>query len=108
VVTSHPLILEGDGLTPAVAAEQMYADAEARGHVRAVFLHEEDEELLFQAMLGRGRGFQQRSYPEQRKQVQASRLYGQWLREESERYRIPALPAQPRETLMQRVLASAR
>lgn len=106
VVTSHPLILEGDGLTPAVAAERVYADAETRGHVRAVFLYEEDEAVVFRSLLGRGRAFQYRSHVEQRRQVQASRLYAQLLRAESERHGIPTLPSRPRETLVQRVLAS--
>ncbi len=104
VLTPHPLILEGDGLTPAVAAAHMYADAETRGHVRAVFLCEDDEEVLLGSMLARGRGFRERNEAEQRTQGRASRLYGQWLRAECERHRIPVLPARPRETILGRVL----
>ena len=39
----------------------MYMDGEARGQMRAVVLYEDDEEVLLQSMLPRGRGFRERS-----------------------------------------------
>jgi 2-phosphoglycerate kinase len=72
VLTPHPLILEGDGLTPAMAAAR------------------------------------ERSNAEQRAEARASHLYGQWLRAECDRHRIPALPSRPRETILDRVTADLR
>jgi hypothetical protein len=70
------------------------------------FVCEDDEQVLWQAMLGHGRGFQQRGRAEQRNQVRASRLYGQWLRSQAEHAQLPVLAARPRETLVERILLS--
>ena len=39
----------------------MYMDGEARGRMRAGVLYEDEEEVLLQSMLPRGRGFRERS-----------------------------------------------
>ncbi len=106
VLTPHPLVLEGDVLLPAMAQHQVDVDPETRGHVRAVFLHEENEAILLTGMRGRGRGFERYSATEQANQVRAAQLYGQWLRHEAERRGLPSLAARPYETLVERILAS--
>jgi len=106
VLTPHPLILEGDGLVPAMAQHHIQVDPETRGHVRAVFLHEKNETILLTGMRARGRGFQRYSASEQGNQVRAARLYGEWLRREAEQYGLPTLPARPYETLVERILSN--
>lgn len=57
VATNKPIVLEGDGITPALAAK------EQGDSVRAVFLVEPDEEALYRNMLARGRGLAAESTP---------------------------------------------
>ena len=99
--TCTPLVLEGDFILPALAAQPAFAGIPNGGQVRAVFLYEPDEAQLI-------RNFLQRE-PERGQQVgraQVSWLYGQWLKQEAERHKLVALPARPWDSLFDRVLAA--
>ena len=88
-----PIVLEGDYLLPDTVA--------AHPRVRAVFLHEEDEDRLVANFAARE--------PEggvQAKRARVSWLFGEWLREACRRLDVPALPARPWETVLGRVLAA--
>jgi 2-phosphoglycerate kinase len=106
VIANHlesnaPVVLEGDFIHPALAAQATFAGAHAEGQVRAVFLYEADERQLVENFL--------RREPEQGPQTTRARvswLYGQWLKQEAERYGLPALPARPWNTLFDRILAA--
>jgi 2-phosphoglycerate kinase len=112
VVVAHhaliriPVILEGDGLLPSMAAQRAFAGDPVGDQVRAVFLHEADEDAILAAMRERGRGINRYTPEEQRTQARTSWLYGQWLRAEAERYGQPVVPARPYETLADRILAA--
>ncbi len=99
--TDCPVLLEGDFLLPALAARAAYGEQENNGRVLGLFLIEEDEEQLVANFLARepARG-------PQRARAQVSRLYSQWLRQESERLGVLALPARPWETLFSRILTA--
>ncbi|WP_219722100.1 hypothetical protein [Deinococcus planocerae] len=104
VVLNHvkegpPLVLEGDYLLPELAARPALVDAFARGEVRAVFLHEPDEEQLVRNLRSREPG-----EGEQRGRAHVSWNLSLWLREEAERYGLSALPARPWETLLDRLV----
>jgi 2-phosphoglycerate kinase len=104
VIANHlesqaPVVLEGDFVHPALAAQASFLDQPNNGRVRAVFLYEEDQQQLVANFLQRE--------PESGSQTTRARvswLYGQWLRGEAERYGIPALPARPWETVFERVV----
>ncbi len=99
--TQTPIVLEGDFIHPALAAQTSFAGVPHAGQVRAVFLYEEDEAQLLENFL--------RREPEtgpQTKRAQVSWLYGQWLKAEAERYGLPALPARPWDTLFDRIVAA--
>lgn len=104
VATSAPLVLEGDGILPGMAAQKSFAGLEAADQVRAVFLFELDEEVIGRNMLERGRGFTHYSAKEQNTQVRMNWLYGQWLRQEAERHGLPVVSSRPWDTLLRRVL----
>ena len=107
--TSHgdPAVIEGDDLVPALAARRAFAGLDVEpGVVRAVFLIEDDPEVIEANMRTRGRSFIDRSPAEQRTQARASRLYGRWLAEEASRCDLPALPPRPFDTLVARILAA--
>jgi 2-phosphoglycerate kinase len=109
VESAGPVIIEGDGILPALAARRdfstmQFTPAPVTNEVRAVFLIEPDEEVVIQNMRQRGRGFGQLSLKEQETLARASWLYGQWLRRQADRYELPIVEARPQETLVERVL----
>lgn len=70
--------------------------------VRAVFLHEPDEQHLENNFLLRE--------PErgpQTKRAQVSWLHGQWLKREAERLGLPVVTARPWDTVLERTIAAA-
>ena len=106
VATNTPLVLEGDGIMPALGAQCSFAGLETGDDVRSVFIFEPDEEILFTNMQGRGRGFQQHSMDEQRTQARLNWLYGKWLRQEAARYGLPVILSRPWNSLAERVIAA--
>ncbi len=106
VIANHldsqgPLVLEGDFIHPALAAQTAFGGLPNAGQVRALFLIEEDEQQLLA-------NFNQRE-PDQGPQTVRARvsgLYGQWLNQEAQRYNLPVLPARPWDTLFDRCLAA--
>ena len=103
VVTNHvaqarPVVLEGDGILPAMAAQCVFAGLDVDDAVRAIFLIESDSEVLLATMQGRMRDGALRNA------ARASWLYGLWLREEAVRRGLPVLEARPYETLLSRAL----
>ena len=104
-----PIILEGDGILPALAAQRNFAKmhftpAVVSDEVRSVFLIETDEDVILHNMRQRGRGFDGFSLKEQETLARASWLYGQWLRRQAGHYNLPVVEARPWETLLERVL----
>jgi 2-phosphoglycerate kinase len=95
VATRRPLLLEGDGLLPALATQQERWGLPLAGHVRAVFIYEEDEAALLETIAGRGRGYDDKARDEQRAQAHTNWLYGRWLAREAARAGLPAVPARP-------------
>jgi 2-phosphoglycerate kinase len=119
VVTHHvvvegagPVIIEGDGILPELAAQHRFGELkhfwglQTEREVRAVFLFEQDEQAILQSMDTRGRGFQDLAPQEQRAMARSSWLYGQWLRQEAQAHGLPLLPARPWDTLLARVITA--
>ncbi|HEY3992489.1 MAG TPA: hypothetical protein VGM01_06360 [Ktedonobacteraceae bacterium] len=109
VESVSPIILEGDGILPALAAQHSFANmhftpASVTHEVRSLFLIEADEEVILRNMRQRGRGFESLALREQETLVRASWLYGQWLRRQAEYYGLPVVESHPWETLVERVL----
>lgn len=106
VIANHlesetPVVLEGDFIHPSLAAQKSFAGLANDGRVRAIFLYEADERQLLTNFLQRE--------PEsglQSTRARVSLLYGQWLKQEAERYGLPVLPARPWDTLFERIVAA--
>jgi 2-phosphoglycerate kinase len=101
--TKVPIVLEGDFIAPALAAQPSFDGESNAGRVRAVFLYEPDEAQILA-------NFSQRE-PDagiQVKRARVSWLQGQWFQQECGRLGIPALPARPWGTLFTRVLDASR
>jgi 2-phosphoglycerate kinase len=106
VIANHlesqtPVILEGDFIHPFLAAQPAFAGIPNDGQVRAIFLHEPDEQQLLANFLLR-----EPAAGPQPTRARVSWLYGQWLRREAEQLGLPALPARPWDTLFERLLAA--
>jgi hypothetical protein len=102
-----PLIIEGDGIAPSLVGERSpvlphIPNASLLSGVRALFVDEPDEEMIFANMLARGRGFERMPPEDQRANAHAAWLYGRWLRDEAEKRRTLVLPARPLEALFER------
>lgn len=104
VIANHlesnvPLVLEGDYLLPALAAQASFNGIANAGRVRALYLHEEDEEQIVQNFL--------RREPEAGRQAVRARvswLFSRWLREQALATGSIVLDARPWENSFQRIL----
>jgi hypothetical protein len=101
--TQTPIVLEGDFILPALAAQTDFVGIPNNGAVRGVFLYEPEQEQLLANYLMR----EPNSGP-QHKRAEVSWLYGQWLKREAERCGVPALPARPWDSVFDRILAAVR
>ena len=104
VIANHlesgtPLVLEGDFILPALATRATYGDEAPGGRVRAVFLYEEEEAQI-------ARNYLAREGREQAGRARASWRYSEWLRQEAARLGVPAVPARPWDTVLERVIAA--
>jgi 2-phosphoglycerate kinase len=101
LATRAPVVLEGDFLLPALAVQPAYDGVPAEGQVRAVLLYEEDEQQIL-------RNFCARAGEDQRwpRRARASWYYSEWLRREAGQRGLPAVPARPWDTVLERVIAA--
>ena len=97
--TQVPIVLEGDFIAPALAAQTSFCGEPNDGRVRPVFLYELDEGQIL-------RNFSERESEAgaQIKRARVSWLQGQWLASECGQRGIPILTARPWETLFDRIL----
>lgn len=99
-LASHaPVVLDGDFLLPLLAVRPAYDGTPADGRVRAVFLYEHDEQQIL-------RNYHARDGEEQPRRARASWYYSEWLRREADRLGLPAVPARPWDTVLERVIAA--
>jgi 2-phosphoglycerate kinase len=98
-----PILLEGDFIHPALAAQDAFGDQPNEARVRGVFLYESDEDQIVRNFLER-----EPAAGPQRTRARVSALRAEWLRGVCEELGIPALPARPWDTLLDRVLESLR
>ena len=92
-----PVVLEGDYILPEVLAGDPW-----RGRVRGVFVYEPDAEAIVSNFAAR-----EPHEGEQTKRAHVSRLHADWLRAECARHGVPAVPARPWDTAVDRVIAAA-
>jgi len=97
LTSNAPVVLEGDFILPALAVKPEYDGVPAGGRVRALFLIEDEDQL--------NRNFLAREGERQPVRARASWRYSEWLRSEAERLGVPAVPARPWETVLERCLS---
>ncbi|MCC6455869.1 MAG: hypothetical protein IT328_13035 [Caldilineaceae bacterium] len=104
VIANHleseiPLVLEGDYLLPAQAAQPEFNGFANEGRVRGIFVHEEDEEQFVQNYLLR-----EPASGRQEMRARVSWLHSQWLQQQVSEVGGIIIPARPWETSFERVL----
>ena len=104
VDTAAPVVIEGDGILPSLFARPPVQDRSVNGNVRAVFLVEPEEEVIFANMLARKRGIAARTEAELRTEARAKWLFGRWLADEASHYGLPVVEPRPWLTLLERVM----
>lgn len=98
---STPVVLEGDFIPPALAAQASFSGQANAGRVRGAFLHEPDEQQLVANYLSR-----EPATGPQVKRAHVSWLHGLWLRQEAERHGLPVVLARPWDTVLERLIAA--
>jgi 2-phosphoglycerate kinase len=93
--TNMPVVLDGDYALP-----EFFADVSEQ--VRAVFIYEPDEDVILSNLKRR-----EPNWTDCEKRAQVGRLFGQWLKDECEQLRLPAVPARPWDTVIDRVADAA-
>lgn len=106
VDTEAPVVIEGDGILPSLLDRPPVRDRLAAGQVRAAFLVEPDEGVLYANMVARDRGIAGRSEASLRTEARAKWLFGRWIEEEARRRGVPVLEPGPWATLPDRLLAA--
>jgi 2-phosphoglycerate kinase len=99
--SQRPVVLEGDFLHPALAAQAQFVGLANGGRVRAIFLHEEDEAQLLTNF-----ALREPASGAQTTRARVSWLYGQWLSCEAERYGLPVIAARPWDTVFERIIVA--
>lgn len=100
VIANHvaectPIVLEGDYLLPELLAHT------ARERIRGVWLVEPDE-----AQITHNYAQREPDEGDQSGRAHVSWLLGNWLRDECQRHGFAALPCQPWDTLIERIIAA--
>ncbi len=101
LVAGTSVVLEGDFIHPDLAARASFGDQPNGGRVRAVFLHEADEDQLVENYLRR-----EPADEPQLLRARVSVLKSRWLKHEAERLGVPVVEARPWDTVFDRVLAA--
>ncbi len=99
-----PLVIEGDGILPSLFERESVRTRASNGRVRAVYLTEPDPDALYANLVARGADTWR---DDLRWYANKSATFGEWLSREAQRRGVPVVPARPRETLVDRILAAS-
>lgn len=103
VLTRTPMILEGDGITPALATAKEIDGVLVVGRIKSVFIIESNEQLF--AQIYRERWPDSDTSPNTAHWRQLAWRYGQWLSNEAQRVGAPIVESKPWATLEERIIA---
>jgi 2-phosphoglycerate kinase len=104
VVTRVPIVIEGDGIFPALVEDPVIAPLVATGVVRFCCVAASGVEELLDNMINRGRGEHVGDREDARPHALANDAYNTWLVAESERLGIPVVSSRPYSSLAKRIV----
>lgn len=108
VVTDVPMVIEGDGVLPALAESPLLRPLVDTGAVRFCCMATPGIDELVDNMVARGRGFDASTPDQPRAHAAANQAFGHWLEEEAARLGIPVVVSRPFDTLADRILDAIR
>ncbi|MFH1634956.1 MAG: hypothetical protein ABIG63_13255 [Chloroflexota bacterium] len=114
VSSSGKVIIEGDGILPALASQLVFqkeneqVKIENSSKIHFMFLVEDDEDRILNNLRNRGRGFCKNNQEIQQAFAHASFLYGKWLLEEAKSENLSVVLSYPVETVIRRTLNEIR
>lgn len=97
--TERPLLLDGDFITPDLAARKNYGKQLRDHKVKSVFIVETEEEQIQKNLFNR-EGFYQND------RARTNWLYNEWLKEQTAIHNIQTINARPWSTVVDRVCES--
>lgn len=103
IATGVPIIIEGDGILPDIAARIVGTFGECQ--VRAVFIVEHDADVLRANMLSRGRGIDPNAAHQRQADMRGVALFSDWIEREARRHNLPMLAPTPWQSLARRILS---
>jgi 2-phosphoglycerate kinase len=94
--SGRPLLLDGDFITPELAAKEKFGEQHRGNNVKSVFIVE-TEEVQIQKNLFNREGYYQND------RARTNWLYNEWLKEQTAKYRLQTMCARPWNTVIDRV-----
>ena len=106
IAQNDPVVIEGDGILPAIIDHADLQGHTASGQLRTVFVSPTSKDELLRSIIDRGRGVPDRSAPELRRSAEMNWRYAEWLEREAMARAIPVVETQPWASLPTRILAT--
>lgn len=106
VITETPMIIEGDGILPAMATDRVLRPLVADGTIRFCCVGVPEEGALLANLVARGRGIDPGDRDKHRRQAVANRAFGLWVERQAAELGIPIVPSEPLEDLPKRILVA--
>src|SRR5262249_184653 len=107
VATEQALIIEGDGLLPALATQKHFYNLDVQPQqVRFVLLYEANEPAILAHMKGPKRGIDQRPETLQRNQARAAWIYGEWIKRDALHHKVSIIESAPWQTLTELIIVA--
>jgi 2-phosphoglycerate kinase len=104
VVTGAPMVIEGDGVLPALGENPLLKSLVDTGVIRFCCTATPGVDELLENMLARGRGVDAAAPDRPRAQAAANEAFGRWLEGEATRLDIPIVASRPFDTFPDRIL----
>jgi 2-phosphoglycerate kinase len=108
VVTGTPMVIEGDGIHPSLAADPVLSPWRSRGNVRFCCITSAGTDELADNMVRRGRGNHLDDHARVERMARANFAFNHWLAAESRSHGIPVVQSQPFASLAGRILAAVK
>lgn len=102
-----PLIIEGDGIHPAIVERPELSKEFESGAVRPVFVHEPDTTRLYANYITRKRLIAGRPEAELRTEARVKALFSNWIATEARKRELPAIDSRPFDSLVERIVSAA-
>jgi hypothetical protein len=103
IAIREPIVIEGDGVVPALFDIPIMQAHRRYGLVRSIWVIPPEPEVLLANSRRRARGNVDEDPDTGRRWAQAGWAYGQWLKSEARQRDLPVLSPEPYATLTQRM-----